>query len=79
MEVFIPLEGVIDVARERERLQEEVDRLDAQVEGTRTKLSNDGFLKGAPSDVVEREREKQFSFEEQLNKLRGKLASLAAD
>ena len=78
-EIFIPLEGVIDVARERERLQEEVDRLDAQVEGTRAKLSNDGFLNGAPPDIVDREREKQNSFEEQLNKLRGKLSSLAAD
>ena len=79
VEVLIPLEGVIDVARERERLQEEVDRLGAQVEGTRTKLSNDGFLKSAPPDIVDREREKQSSFEEQLNKLRGKLSSLAAD
>ena len=79
VEVFIPLEGVIDIARERERLQEEIVRLDTQVEGARTKLSNDGFLRGAPPDVVEREREKQRSFEEQLNKLQGKLASLAAD
>ena len=79
VEVFIPLEGVIDVARERERLQEEIERLDAQVEGARTKLSNDGFLRGAPPDIVDREREKQRSFEEQLGKLRGKLSSLAAD
>ena len=79
VEVFIPLEGVIDVARERERLQEEIDRLDAQVEGARSKLSNDAFLRGAPPDIVDREREKQRSFEEQLNKLRGKLSSLAAD
>ena len=79
VEVFIPLEGVIDIARERERLQEEVARLDAQVGGTRGKLSNDGFLKGAPPDIVDREREKLSSFEEQLNKLRGRLSSLAAD
>ena len=79
VEVFIPLEGVIDIARERERLQEQVDRLDAQVGGTRGKLSNDGFLKGAPPDIVDREREKLRSFEEQLNKLRGRLSSLAAD
>ena len=78
VEVFIPLEGVIDIARERQRLQEKIDRLDAQVEGAHRKLSNDGFLSGAPPDVVDREREKQHSFEEQLNKLRGRLSSLAA-
>jgi valyl-tRNA synthetase len=79
VEVFIPLEGVIDVSRERERLQVEVDRLAAQVESTRARLSNDGFVKGAPPEIVEREREKQNSFEEQLNKLRGKLSSLASE
>ena len=79
VEVFIPLEGVIDVGRERERLQEEIDRLGGQVKGTLAKLSNEGFLKGAPADVVEREREKHRSFEEQLNKLRGKLSSLVVD
>jgi valyl-tRNA synthetase len=78
VEVFIPLEGVIDLERERERLQEEIDRLDGQVEGARKQLSNDRFLKGAPQEIVEREREKQRSFEEQLNKLRGKLSSLVA-
>jgi valyl-tRNA synthetase len=79
VEVFIPLEGVIDVARERERLEEEIDRLDAQVEGSRARLSNDGFVKGAPPEIVDREREKQRSFEEQVNKLRGKLSSLVVD
>ena len=78
VEVFIPLEGVIDIARERQRLQVEIDRLDAQVEGAHRKLSNDGFLSGAPPEIVDREREKQRSFQEQLNKLRGKLSSLAA-
>ena len=78
VEVFIPLEGVIDIARERERLQEQIDRLDVQVDGARSKLSNDGFLSGAPPDVVDREREKKRSFEEQLSKLRRKLSTLAA-
>ena len=36
-------------------------------------------MSGAPPDIVDRECEKQRSFEEQLNKLRGKLSSLAAD
>ena len=79
VEVFIPLEGVIDVARERERLQEEIERLDAQVDGARKKLSNKGFVERAPQEIVDREREKQRSFEEQLNKLRGKISSLVAD
>ena len=47
-----------------------------QVEATQKKLSNDGFLRGAPADVVEKERSKLSSFREQLDKLRGKAATL---
>jgi len=79
VEVFLPLEGVIDVTRVRGRVEVEIDRLSAQVTGIRAKLSNDGFLRGAPPEIVDREREKQSTFEEQLNKLRGKLSSLVSD
>ena len=48
----------------------------AQKEATQKKLSNDGFLRGAPADVVEKERSKLSSFREQLDKLRGKAATL---
>ena len=76
VEVFIPLDGVIDVARERERLQTEISRLMVQVETARKKLSNEGFLRGAAADVVEKERSKESNFQEQLDKLRGKAATL---
>jgi len=75
-EVFIPLEGVIDIARERERLQGEIERLGGQVEGSRKRLANEKFVQQAPAEVVEREREKARSFEEQLDKLTSKLATL---
>ncbi len=77
VEVFMPLEGVIDVARERERLQGEVRRLSGQLEGALGKLANERFLGQAPREVVERERDKARSFEEQLDKLASKLRTLA--
>ncbi|SVD19536.1 uncharacterized protein METZ01_LOCUS372390, partial [marine metagenome] len=63
-------------ARERERLQTEISRLMVQVETARKKLSNEGFLRGAAADVVEKERSKESNFQEQLDKLRGKAATL---
>jgi valyl-tRNA synthetase len=72
-ELFLPLEGVIDLARERERLAEEIRRLSGQLQGTRKKLENQGFLEKAPLEVVEREREKAGTFQEQLEKLTEKL------
>ena len=74
-ELFIPLEGVIDLEREKERLQKEIQRLEGQHTGTIKKLENQGFIKNAPAEVVEREREKAASFLEQKEKLKEKLTA----
>jgi len=76
-EVFVPLSGVIDLDRERERLETEVARLRGQLEGVRKKLGNAAFVERAPADVVERERDKERSFREQMDKLEAKLRTLA--
>jgi valyl-tRNA synthetase len=75
-EVFIPLEGVIDLEKERERLAGEIRRLEGQLAGVRKKLENRNFVEKAPEEVVGRERDKERSFQEQLAKLEGKLTVL---
>ncbi|HSQ59427.1 MAG TPA: valine--tRNA ligase [Acidobacteriota bacterium] len=57
-EIFVPLEGLIDVAVERQRLQKEYDRVVREFDGSHRKLSNEDFLAKAKPEVVEREREK---------------------
>jgi valyl-tRNA synthetase len=78
-EVFMPLEGLIDLDRERSRLSEEIDRLEGQVKVVSGKLANEQFVERAPAEVVDKEREKARSFGEQLDKLRAKRDALAAD
>jgi len=68
-ELFIPLEGVIDVERERERLRSDLDRIEGHELATRNRLGNESFVARAPQEVVEREREKLGSFVEQREKL----------
>jgi valyl-tRNA synthetase len=75
-ELFIPLEGVIDLERERGRLRAELDRLATQEEATRRRLENESFVSRAPRDVVDREREKLGSFGEQREKVSRSLAVL---
>ncbi len=72
-ELFLPLKGVIDLDREKERLQGEIQRLDGQLKGTKKKLENRNFVEKAPREVVDREREKAASFQEQMEKLQEKL------
>jgi valyl-tRNA synthetase len=57
-EIFLPLEGLIDVGMERARLQKEYDRVIREFDVSRRKLSNEDFLGKAKKDVVDREREK---------------------
>jgi valyl-tRNA synthetase len=73
-ELFVPLEGVIDLARERERLTQESTRLEGQVRAGEGKLANEQFVQKAKPEVVEREREKVRTQKEQLAKLAEKLA-----
>ena len=75
-EVYIPLEGLIDLDAEKERLQKEIGKLEGAVKGVSAKLSNEKFVANAPEDVVAKEREKQAAWQADLEKLKENLASL---
>lgn len=76
-ELFVPLEGLIDVEVERGRLKKEIDRLTGVLRGIRSKLSNESFVARAPKDVVEKEKEKQATFETNLEKLQKSYEALS--
>jgi len=74
----LPLKGVIDLAAERSRLEKEMAKVDADIKRVDAKLSNADFLKRAPEEVVEGEREKRAEAEarrlkivEALERLKG--------
>ncbi len=77
--VVLPLEGLIDLDEEIERLEKELERLDGELKRVKGKLSNEKFVQNAPEKIVNQEKEKQASYLEQyedvnsrLNELRGK-------
>jgi valyl-tRNA synthetase len=55
----LPLKGVIDLAAERARLEKEQARADADIQRVDAKLSNADFIRRAPEDVIDGEREKR--------------------
>jgi valyl-tRNA synthetase len=75
-EIFVPLEGIIDLDAERKRLDKEITRLQGLVDGIERKLSNVSFVEKAPKDVVEKEREKQRNISENMEKLKTSLSQL---
>jgi valyl-tRNA synthetase len=76
-EMFLPLEGLIDVDRERARLRDELARIERLLESTTKRLDSEQFVARAPEDVVQRERDKVVSFRDQHERLARKLAALA--
>jgi valyl-tRNA synthetase len=74
--LFLPLEGVIDVERERKRLAEEHQRLSGQLDGAMKRLGNEQFVAKAPPDVVAKERERVQGLRDQIDKLKEKLTQL---
>jgi valyl-tRNA synthetase len=75
-EVFVALEGAIDVKQECRRLSGELARLDQQLSGISGKLANQQFVARAPAEVVAREREKERAWRDQRQVLADKLKSL---
>jgi valyl-tRNA synthetase len=55
----LPLKGVIDLVAERTRLEKEMNKVDADIKRVDAKLSNPDFIKRAPEEVVDGEREKR--------------------
>jgi valyl-tRNA synthetase len=78
MEIYLPLEGMVDLAAERERLTKEVEALSAAIARSEKLLANEDFTHKAPAHVVDREREKLVAHRERRAKLEERLGSLGA-
>jgi len=75
-EIYIPLEGLIDVDQERKRMEKELDQKTGYRDKLVNKLNNQDFLKRAPAEVVDSEKDKLVKAEELIEKLNKNLESL---
>jgi valyl-tRNA synthetase len=77
VEVFLPMEGLVDLDRERKRLAKELESVEGWLRGCRAKLANEKFLANAPEAVVQKQRDLLAANEEKAARLRQRLATLA--
>ena len=68
-EIFLPI-AAADQARERERLEKEIGKVEAEVRTVEAKLQNDAFVRRAPAPVVEDHRRRLNRLNAQLTKLK---------
>ncbi|MDE0960185.1 MAG: valine--tRNA ligase [Planctomycetota bacterium] len=76
LEVFIP--GVLDLEKERARLEEQAAKTRGRLEGSRKKLANENFVSRAAPEVVEREKVLATDLEQQLETIRSNIEALNA-
>jgi valyl-tRNA synthetase len=76
VQFFVPLEGMIDVEAEREKILAEINRYEGFLKGVNAKLGNERFVANAPAAVVENERKKQSDATQKLAALKDRLAKL---
>jgi valyl-tRNA synthetase len=69
IEVYVPLEGLINLDAEQARLSKERERLSRLVQGAKGKLANPQFVENANPEVVESERQKLKDLEASLEKV----------
>jgi len=77
IELFLHLEGLIDVEEERKRLLEQRTDVEDYLDKVRKKLNNPGFLANAPEHVVQQQMDKEKELQERLQKISRNIAELS--
>jgi valyl-tRNA synthetase len=73
VEVYVPLKGMIDIAREGERLSKEIEEIELELDRINRKLKSREFLRKAPPAVVEKVKKQKQEYEVMRDKLRRNL------
>ena len=74
--LFLPLAELVDLEKEKARIQKELDKNRKELDKLETKLNNPGFVNKAPANVVEAERERADKLRALLAKLEESAAAL---
>lgn len=75
-EIYLPLDGLIDVEGERKRLGKEIAKIEAEIQKSQGKLSSESFVARAPAAVVEQERSRLAEWQAKLDQLSEMLSAL---
>jgi valyl-tRNA synthetase len=76
LEVYLPLDDLVNLNEERARLSREVGKIEDELARVQKKLGNADFLAKAKNEVVHKEREKASQFEDKIRALRSSLEKL---
>jgi valyl-tRNA synthetase len=76
--VFVPLSGIVDISKLKERWQKRLNELTKELERVEGRLSNPQFVERAPTEVVAAEQQRLAELRQQRETLERRLKSLGA-
>ncbi len=62
-ELYLPLEGLIDVAAEKTRLNKELEKYEAEIRKVEGKLNNPAFTQKVPAEVLEEHKKRRADWQ----------------
>jgi valyl-tRNA synthetase len=73
-EIFVPLDGVIDLKEQISRLEKELAKTEVDYKKYEAKMKNDNFMKNAPENVREEVKQNEAELREKLTSLKENIA-----
>ena len=74
--ISMPMAELVDLEKEKARIQKDLGKQKAELEKLQAKLNNPGFVNKAPANVVEAERERAGKLTALIAKLEEQLRSM---
>jgi valyl-tRNA synthetase len=75
-ELFLPLDGIIDVEAERTRVTKEMSKVESELTKVRAKLADENFTSKVPQKVLDEHTQRQADWSTQFDKLKAMLEAL---
>jgi valyl-tRNA synthetase len=75
-ELFLPLEGLIDVEAEKVRLTKEIAKVEIEIEKVKQKLGNPAFVQKVPVSVLEEHQKRLADWQTKLAQFKNSFEAL---
>jgi len=76
IEIFVPLKGLLDLSREKIRLKRILEELKEELATAERRLSNPEFLRKAPAEVIEKEKEGKRGIKMKMERFKKRLEEI---
>ncbi|HEY5542305.1 MAG TPA: valine--tRNA ligase [Candidatus Binatia bacterium] len=76
IEIYLPLDDLVNLEEERARLSKEVGKIEDELARVQKKLANRDFMAKAKAEVIQKEKDKAVQFEEKIRTLRSSLEKI---